>query len=382
MYIPYARQNINIKDIKSVSDSLKKKFITQGPLVNRFEQALKKKLKCKFATVVNNGSSAIMIAGKILEWKKGDLIAVPPITFLSSVNVIEHLGAQPLFIDINLNDYCMDPNLLEKELIKDKKKKIKAAIITDFGGQPADWTKFYKLKKKYKIHLINDNCHAIGSKIKKNKGYSCKYADLVTLSFHPAKAITTGEGGAILSNKRIYDLKAKLLRSHGIERKNKNYWFYKMNNVGYNFRIPDINCALGISQLKRLNYFIAKRRKIANIYNRFFSKYSIFTIPRNFKNNFNSYHLYPLLIDFKKLKIQKDLIIKKFLKFKIKTQVHYIPVNSQPYYKKKYVLNKKLFKNSFKFYNQELSLPIFYDLSINQVNYIIKKCNLIFNLKN
>ena len=123
MYIPYASQNINIKDIKSVSDSLKKKFITQGPLVNRFEQALKKKLKCKFATVVNNGSSAIMIAGKILEWKKGDLIAVPPITFLSSVNVIEHLGAQPLFIDINLNDYCMDPNLLEKELIKDKKKK-------------------------------------------------------------------------------------------------------------------------------------------------------------------------------------------------------------------------------------------------------------------
>ena len=382
MYIPYASQNINIKDIKSVSDSLKKKFITQGPLVNRFEQALKKKLKCKFATVVNNGSSAIMIAGKILEWKKGDLIAVPPITFLSSVNVIEHLGAQPLFIDINLNDYCMDPNLLEKELIKDKKKKIKAAIITDFGGQPADWIKFYKLKKKYKIDLINDNCHAIGSKIKKNKGYSCKYADLVTLSFHPAKAITTGEGGAILSNKRIYDLKAKLLRSHGIERKNKNYWFYKMNNVGYNFRIPDINCALGISQLKRLNYFIAKRRKIANIYNRFFSKYSIFTIPRNIKNNFNSYHLYPLLIDFKKLKIQKDLIIKKFLKFKIKTQVHYIPVNSQPYYKKKYGLNKKLFKNSFKFYNQELSLPIFYDLSINQVKYIIKKCILIFNLKN
>ena len=148
MIISYGQQSIDSSDIKYVTKSLKSKFITQGPLVQKFENSLKKKLKCNYVTVVNNGSSALLLVGKILNWKKGDLIAVPPITFLSSVNVIEHCNAKPIFIDIGINDYCMDPDQLELELKRDKKRKIKAAIITDYGGQPAQWLKFNYLKKK------------------------------------------------------------------------------------------------------------------------------------------------------------------------------------------------------------------------------------------
>ena len=229
MQISYTKQSISYSDINEVTKALKSKFITQGPLVNIFEKKLKKRFKCKNVVVVNNGSSALILAGKVLNWKRGDYIAVPPITFLSSVNAIEHLGARPLFIDINMKDYCMDADKLEEKLKKDKYKKIKSAIITDYGGQPADWKKFLRLKKKYGIKLINDNCHAIGSRIDNNSGYACKYADITTLSFHPAKAITTGEGGAVLSNDKNLYHRLKLLRSHGIERKEKKYWSYKIN---------------------------------------------------------------------------------------------------------------------------------------------------------
>ena len=378
--ISYGKQSIDKDDIKTVLDALKSKNLTQGPLVEKFETALKKKFKSRFSTVVSNGSASLFLIGKILKWKKGDLIATSPITFISSVNTIEHSGAKPLFIDINLSDYCMDPVKLEEALIKDKLKKIKAVIVTDFGGQPAKWKKFFELKKKYKINLINDNCHSMGSAINNDIGYASKYADMVSLSFHPVKAITTGEGGAILTNNKKFDLKAKLLRSHGIERNDKTFWSYEVNSLGYNFRLPDINCALGISQLKKLNKFVNKRKKIANIYNNSFKNISVLKIPNNIKYNQNSYHLYPLLIKLKKLKKNKKKIIKEFLKNNIKLQVHYIPVNSQPYYKKKYGLVKKKFKNSFLFFNEVISLPIFYDLDNNKIKYILKVCKKVFKI--
>ena len=148
MIISYGKQSIDSQDIRSVVRSLKSNYLTQGPLVKEFEKKLASNFKCKFSTVLSNASAALFLIGKILDWKAGDIIAVPPITFISSINSVEHCGAKPLFIDINLEDYCMDPSKLEKALERDKKKKIKAAIITDYGGQPAQWEKFYKLKKK------------------------------------------------------------------------------------------------------------------------------------------------------------------------------------------------------------------------------------------
>jgi dTDP-4-amino-4,6-dideoxygalactose transaminase len=379
MNISYGKQSIDKNDIKYVVNTLKKDFLTQGPLVEKFETQLKLKLNSKYATVVNNGSSALLAVGKILNWAPGDFIAVSPITFLSSVNVVEHCGATPIFIDINLKDYSMDPKALELILKKDKKKRIKAAIITDYGGQPAQWSEFRRLKRKYKIALINDNCHALGSIYNNNYGYAVKYADFVTLSFHPVKAITTGEGGAILTNNLLFDRKAKLFRSHGIERNVNQHWKYKMNILGYNLRLPDLNCALGISQIKKLKKFIKKRQEIAIFYNNLFKNNIKFNIPLNIKNNKNSYHLYPLLLNLKMIKKKKDQIIEEFLKKNIKVQVHYIPVNTQPFYKKKYGFNKKNFPNSMKFYENIISLPIYYDITLKKLHYIKTVCKKIFN---
>ena len=378
--INYGKQSIDNSDIKRVVSVLKSDFLTQGPIIKKFEEELCNTFKSKSASVVSNGSVALFLIGKILKWKKKDLIAVPPITFISSVNSIEHCGASPLFIDINLNNYCMDPIKLEDALKKDKKKRIKAIIVTDYGGQPADWEKFVFLKKKYQIILINDCCHSMGSKIKNNIGYAVKYADFVSFSFHPVKAITTGEGGAILTNDKKYDREIKLLRSHSIIRNEKNFWKYKVYNLGYNSRLPDLNCALGLSQLKKLNKFVKKRKEIAKIYNNFFSDREKFITPKNTKNRSNSYHLYPLLVNFNKINKSKDRVIKEFLKYKIKLQVHYIPVNSQPYYRKKYGFKKNNFKNSIFFFERAISLPIYYELSKKNINYFKKICKKIFNI--
>jgi UDP-4-amino-4,6-dideoxy-L-N-acetyl-beta-L-altrosamine transaminase len=369
--ISYGKQSIDRGDVKSVIKCLKSSNLTQGPLVPKFEQELSKYLGFKFCSVVSNGTAAMFLISQLLKWNKNDIIALPPITFLSTASIIEHSKAKPLFIDIDLNNYSMCPKKLEKELIKDKNKKIKAAVITDFGGMPADWRKFYYLKKKYNLVLINDQCHSLGSKYLKKKDYSSQYCDFSTLSFHPVKAITTAEGGAVLMNSRKMYLKSNLLRSHGIERNNKTYWKYKVNTPGLNFRLSDLNCALGLSQIKKIDIYIKKKREIAKEYDKFFSKYSFFKIPNNNGNFFNSYHLYPLLVDLKKLKTSKDKLINFFLKNDIKLQVHYIPINSQPYYKKKYKLNKNKFKNSYYFHNTEISVPIYFELKKAEILHII-----------
>ena len=378
--INYGKQHIDNADIKEVTRVLRSDYLTQGPIVKKFEEELSKKFKSKYAAVVSNGSAALFLIGKILKWKKGDLIAVPPITFISSINSIEHCSATPLFIDISLNNYCMDASRLEDALKKDKKNNIKAAIITDYGGQPAEWEKFIILKKKYKIILINDCCHSMGSAIEKNIGYASKFADFVSLSFHPVKAITTGEGGAILSNNKKYDNDIKLLRSHGIVRKKNNFWKYNVFTLGYNFRLPDLNCALGISQLKKLDKFVQKRKEVSKIYDNFFKDKNKFITPKKINNNDNSYHLYPLLVNFNKIKKSKDNVIKDFFKFGIKLQVHYIPVNLQPYYKNKYGIKKNNFKNSMYFFNRVISLPIYYKLTNKDINYFKKICKKIFDI--
>mgnify|MGYP006136440043 FL=1 len=220
----------------------------------------------------------------------------------------------------------------------------------------------------------------MGSSIKLDRGYAAKYADFATLSFHPVKAITTGEGGAILTNNKKMNEKATLLREHGVVRDSKRHWNYKVYNLGYNFRLPDLNCSLGISQLKKLKKFIDRRREISKIYDNLFSDKNKFKIPRRIRNTVNSYHLYPILVNFKKIKKNKEKVIKEFLKNKIKLQVHYIPVNTQPYYKKKYGFNKNNYKNTNLFFESCISLPIYYDLRDTQIDHIKKVCKKIFKI--
>jgi len=382
--INYGKQNIDNSDIGSVRRALKSNFLTQGPTVEKFEKKLSNYFRSKYVVAVSNGTSALTLAAKVLDWKKNDVVIVSPITFLATANCIVAQGATPCFVDINLDDYSFDLQKLEKK-IKSLKKKLKAIIVTDYAGHPADWKKIYNLKKKYKFKIINDNCHAIGASLDNDSGYAVKYSDLATLSFHPVKTITTGEGGAILTNNKDYFFKIKSLRSHGVIKNKemiKKYgsWYNEMRFLSGNHRLSDIQASLGLSQLKRISKFIKKRRFVANFYNKIFKDSSKFTIPKVRKNVRHAFHLYPLLVNLKKIGKSKKQIFNQFLKYKINLQVHYIPINTQPFYKKKYSFKKNDFKNSLDFYKREISMPIYYDLNNKQLKQIKKACEKIFNL--
>lgn len=371
--INYGKQYIDRKDVKKVIKVLKSDFLTQGPLVSEFEKSLEKKLKSKKAICVSSGSGALHIVSKSLNLKKGDKIVSSPITFIAGIANAIHCGAYPEFIDIDKDTYNIDPNKLEDKLKREK--KIKAVMVTDFAGQPSDWEELSYLKKKYKIKMINDNCHSLGSKYKGNIGYATKYADFSCLSFHPVKHITTGEGGAILTNNLDLAKELELFRSHGIQRnikKNKEPWFYEVNNLGFNYRLSDINAGLGLSQLNKLNKFISYRTKIASIYNHKFSNIDEIKTPYLKNDRTHSYHLYVLRINFKKLKKKKIELFKIFEKNNIKLQVHYIPIFLQPYFKKNFKVNIKNFPNTMNYYDEAFSIPIYYGLKNILINKIEK----------
>ena len=376
--ISYGRQSIDKSDILSVISALKSGKITQGPQVLKFEKVLSKKFGSKYSCAVVNGTAGLHLCGLALGWKKNDIILCSVISFLAASNAAIYCGATPVFIDINNSDFNIDLIEIEKKIKKfnKNKKRIKALIATDFAGNPCDWKKLSHLTKKFNIKLINDNCHAIGAKYENKETYASKYADIVVHSYHAVKNITTGEGGSILTNdKKIYD-KIKILRSHGVlkSKNKKKPWNYNMKFLGYNYRISDIQCSLGISQLKKLNKFVKKRNEIAKIYRKNFDRVRFIKTQFVKKNNYHAYHLFPLLIDFKRIGAKKWKLFNFLSKNKIFLQVHYTPIHLQPFYKKKFGYKKGDFPVAEKFFEDEISLPIYYNLKIKEVN---KICNLI-----
>ncbi len=374
--IRYGKQYIDKKDQKAVLSILKSDWLTQGPQIEIFENSLKRNFGAKYCCAVSNGTAALHLTGLALGWKKGDIILCSSISFLSASNSVIYSGATPDFVDISLHDYNINIIKLKEKVnyYHRKKKKIKAIIATDFAGNPCDWSELKKISVKHNIKLINDNCHALGSVYKNDSKYSVKYADVVTQSFHPVKNITTGEGGAVLTNNKTIYEKIKILRSHGIIRNTKKVkktpWYYEMQYLGYNYRISDFQCALGNSQLKKISKFLKKRSKIAKTYNAYLSNHDLIETPKVKKNNKHSFHLYPLLINFKKSKISKKKLFNELKKRGVIPQVHYIPIHLQPYYRKKFGFKKGDFPLAEKFYEQEVSLPIFYTLKFEKVKYI------------
>jgi len=381
--INYGKHFIDKQDIKSVVSVLKSNFLTQGPKVEEFQQALKKKFGSKYALCTSSGTAALHLCGLALNWTKKDTILASPLTFVATTNAALYLNAKVDLIDINSETYNIDIDKLKIKLAKLEKKNtyIHTLIVTDYAGQPSDWPKLKSLSKKYKFNLINDNCHAIGSKLFNNQKYAVKYADLVCHSYHPVKNITTGEGGSVLTNSRSLNNKIKTLRSHGIIRDKKTPWKYSINDLGYNYRLTDIQSALGISQLKKLDKFIKRRKMIAKIYDEKFKNIKLFEIPKVKPNMSHSYHLYPLKVRFDKLKIDKETLMKKLRLKGINLQVHYIPIYHHNLYKSRI---KSKFPNTEDFFKQAISLPIFFSLKNNQVDKIIKIfLKIIFsNLKN
>ena len=371
----YGEPTISRLQLKKVSEVLKRKYITQGEETKKFEKSLAKKLGCKYCVVVSSGTAALHLAGKSLGWKRGDIIICTPITFVASCNSILFNDASPYFVDVEKYNNNLNPLKLENAIKRFTrlKKKIKAVIVTDLGGTLADWDYLYKLKKKYKFQIINDKCHSIGSKYKGKISYSTDYSEIATLSFHAVKHITTGEGGAILTNnKKIYE-KCKLLRSHSIERSNcKSLWSYDIKEIGYNYRLSDFQSILGRYQLKDLSKKIRQRNKVSKFYNAQFSDLKNIETPIEKKENLNANHLYILKVDFLKFRITKKFFFEKALKLGLRLQQHYIPIYKFNYIKK-HMLNKKILLPISEIYNKRaISLPIHNNLKMKDLHKVVK----------
>lgn len=373
--INYGEQFIDKKDTFSLVKSSKQKLITVGPQVKLFEKKISRYLKVKHSIVCNSGTSAIHLAFISINIKKNDIIIMPVINFISAFNMAKIFGAKIFLADVDKLTGQMTPKSVQECINKNNLKNIKAIVTMYLGGYPENVIGFFKLKKKLNCLMIEDSCHAFGAKYKyKKKTFkvgSCSHADISTFSFHPVKPITTGEGGAITTNMNSISKRALLARSHGIIR-GKNHWTYDIKELGMNYRISDINCALGISQLKKINLFL-KKREIVNLrYKRLISKIDFenyLKLPEYDNNNKSAYHLFLVNVNFKKLSKNKDDLFKFFRKRKIFLQYHYIPINKFSFYKNK---NFNSFKNSNEYYKNTISLPIHYNLSYFQQKFVIE----------
>ena len=372
--ISYGKQNINTNDIHLAKDAIKADKITTGNFVRIFEKKLKNFTKAKHVVSCSSGTAALHMAFVAINIKPGDIVIVPSINFISTCNILELMKAKIFLSDVDPITGQITPELLTKCIKKNRLKKIKAIVLMYLGGHIFDNLIFYNLKKKYKFLIIEDSCHALGSKYKDKKSYyyigSCRHADISTFSFHPLKSITTGEGGAMTTNNPLFAKKALLFRSHGIERTNK-HWNYQINYPGLNYRLSDINCAIGISQLNRIKFFLKKRLYIEKKYRLLLhplKKKKIIDFQPEVKNGCSANHLFVLNINFKKLKLSKDNFFKHLLSKKIMCQYHYIPIYKFNYFKK---LSKKL-PNTEKYFNNAVSLPIFFELKNKEIIRITK----------
>lgn len=374
--ISYGRQYITDEDIQVVIETLKSDYLTQGPKIAEFENNLANHCGCKYACVVSNGTAALHLCAMALDIKPGDKVITTPITFVASANGFRYCGAEIVFCDIHPDTYLMDLDKLEEILKTSPKGTYKAVVPVDFAGYPVDVERMRALADEYGFAIVEDACHAPGGSLVDTKGVknmvgNGSYADLTVFSFHPVKHIATGEGGAITTNnKELYD-KVSLYRTHGITKDpallqdNHGGWYYEMQELGYNYRITEFQAALGISQLKRLDWSIERRNAIAKKYDAAFKGTSIRT-PFRAENITHAFHLYIIQVD-----NRKELY--DFLRQNnIFSQVLYIPAHTMPYYKQ---LGWKQgdMPVAEDYYSKCLALPMFPSLTDEEQDWVIEK---------
>jgi len=367
--IPYGSQWIDDEDIKAVVEVLKEDWITQGPTITQFEETLAKYVGSRYAVAFNSGTSALHGAMFVAGVSTGDEVITSPITFLATANSFVYLGGIPVFVDIDPTTVCIDPQRIEDAITS----RTKVIAPVDMAGYPVDMHKIRAIARKYKLIIIEDAAHALGARrYGKMVGQE---ADMTMFSFHPVKHITTGEGGMIVTDNEEYAERLRMFRNHGITRdpnqfiSNDGPWYYEMHILGYNYRITDIQCALGISQLKKLEDFIKRRNEIADTYDSAFQDLpGIITPPLPpWTDSRHAFHLYPIQITGNE---RRDVMVK--LKERgILTQVHYIPIHCQPFYQEKFGFQKGQFPYAEDYYKHELSLPIFPKMNDQDVEKVI-----------
>jgi UDP-4-amino-4,6-dideoxy-N-acetyl-beta-L-altrosamine transaminase len=374
-FIPYGRQWIDESDIKAVETALRSDYLTQGPAIADFEDAIKQVSGAKYCVAVSNATQGLHIAVAALEIDEGMEGITTPITFVASANCLVTNNLIPIFADIDLKTYNISP----KEINKNINKKTKVIIPVDFAGQAVDIDAIKQLAEKHDLYIIEDAAHAIGSYYADGKPVGCCHkADMTVFSFHPVKTITSGEGGAITTNDETLYKRLLKLRTIGITKdeselsKNPGPWYYEMQSLGGNNRMTDMQAALGRSQLSRLSFFKQRRREIVNRYNMAFADVPYITIPYEVKNVDSCFHLYVLQLDFEKICVSRSQVMNELKANGIGAQVHYIPVNSQPYYVKRYGEYKiSNYPASTAYYNTCLSIPLYPQMSDDDVEYVI-----------
>ena len=368
MYIPYGRQWIEEDDIEAVVEVLKSDFLTTGPKIAEFEKKVAEYTGAKYAVAVSNGTAALHIACLAAGITKGDEVITSPITFAASANCTLYCGGKPVFADIDKDTYNISPQSIREKITE----HTKAIIPVHYTGQPCEMDEIHAIAKEHHLLVIEDGAHALGASYKGKKVGSM--SDMTIFSFHPVKHITTGEGGMVLTNNEELYQKLQYFRTHGITRdaslmeKNEGAWYYEQIDLGYNYRITDFQSALGISQLKKLNQFVARRKEIAKKYDEAFSKLSWIVTPYQSEHCDSSWHLYVI-----KLKgADRKKVFDKLRENGIGVNVHYIPVYHHPYYQKHG--NQDVYcEHAEELYANCISIPMYPGLTDDELDYVIEK---------
>ncbi|MCK0070479.1 UDP-4-amino-4,6-dideoxy-N-acetyl-beta-L-altrosamine transaminase [Kordiimonas laminariae] len=372
-FLPYGRHTIEEDDIEAVVDVMRNGLLTAGPKAAEFEKAFASQVGAKEAVVVSNGTTALHLAVIVAGIERDDIVVVPAVTFLSTANVVEMVGGKVVFADVNPETGLMTLDNL-KDAIARVDGSVKAVMPVHLTGHSEGMAEIYAYAKEQGIKIITDCCHALGAEYSdRGKPGDGKYEDFACYSLHPVKSIAMGEGGVVTTN----DLKAaqmmRLIRSHDMHRDEESFqhsdmaldvsgqanpWYYEMHKLGYNYRATDMQCALGISQLKKLESFVEKRRKLADFYDDALSSIGNFVKPNDrSKDCLSAWHLYAVQIDFEVVGKSRATVMRKLSEQSIGTQVHYIPVSSQPYYRERYGMQN--LPGAEEYYSKTLSLPLF-----------------------
>ena len=385
--IPYGKQNINQADIDSVVNVLQSEFLTQGPQVPLFEKTVSEYCGVKYGVAVNSATSALHIACLALGLGEGDYFWTSPNTFVASANCGLYCGAKVDFVDIDSKTYNLSTKELEKKLIQAKQdnKLPKIVIPVHFAGQSCDMKKIHSLGKEYGFKIIEDASHAIGGKYLDQSIGCCQYSDITVFSFHPVKIITTAEGGLATTNNKELSEHMQLFRSHGVTRdpelmikKAEGGWHYQQVELGFNYRMTELQAALGVSQMKRLDEFVALRHQRQKRYDELLKNLPV-VVPYQDMDSYSALHLYPIQIKTDKVKNTRKEIFEALRKNDIGVNVHYIPVHTQPYYEN-IGFKKGCYPNSEAYYDDTISIPLFSQMSVIQQDMVVKNLKKIFNI--
>lgn len=372
--IPYGKQEITQQDIESVVDVLKSDFLTQGPQVPLFEEKIKSAVHAEYAFAVNSATSALHIACLALGVGAGDVVWTTPITFVASANCALYCGADVDFVDIDPDTYNLSPRVLEQKLLHAKQHNLplpKVVIPVHLCGQPCEMDKIHALSIDYGFSIIEDASHAIGGRYKNNPIGSCEYSDVTVFSFHPVKIVTTAEGGVATTNSKKLATKLELLRSHGVTRdsslmhnESQGGWYYEQIDLGFNYRMTEMQAALGVSQMSRLNDFVARRNELALGYDELLKNLPLIT-PFQIKESYSGRHLYVIRLKLDEITLSHKDVFEKLRENGIGVNLHYIPVHTQPYYKG-LGFKQGQFPIAERYYREAISIPLFHAMTNNQ----------------